>query len=111
MKLNRLCYACDLINDAGLIEEYETYHQKIWPEIEKSILEAGIADMEIYRCGNRLFMITETSANFDPEVKKQMDLDNPKVQEWENLMWNYQQAIPSAHEGEKWIPMKRIFKL
>ena len=96
MKLNRLCYACDLINDAGLIEEYETYHQKI---------------MEIYRCGNRLFMITETSADFDPEVKKQMDLDNPKVQEWENLMWNYQQAIPFAHEGEKWIPMKRIFKL
>ncbi|MCL6219455.1 L-rhamnose mutarotase [Zunongwangia pacifica] len=111
MKLNRHCYACDLIDDADLIEEYDTYHKRIWPEIEKSIVEAGIADMEIYRCGNRLFMITETTSAYDSERKKQMDLDNPKVQEWENLMWNYQQAIPFAKKGEKWIPMERIFKL
>ena len=56
-------------------------------------------------------MITETTSAYDSERKRQMDLANPKVQEWENLMWNYQQAIPFAKKGAKWIPMERIFKL
>jgi L-rhamnose mutarotase len=29
-----------------------------------------------------------------------MDADNPKVQEWEALMWKYQQALPSAKPGK-----------
>jgi hypothetical protein len=35
----------------------------------------------------------------------------PKVQEWEQLMWTYQQAVPGAKKGEKWVLMDRIFKL
>jgi L-rhamnose mutarotase len=33
------------------------------------------------------------------------------VQAWETLMWNYQQALPTATKGEKWIIMKKIFDL
>jgi len=33
------------------------------------------------------------------------------VQEWERLMWRFQQALPGAKEGEKWMRMERIFKL
>jgi L-rhamnose mutarotase len=33
------------------------------------------------------------------------------VQEWEKLMWKYQQALPSAKLGEKWILMEKIFEL
>jgi L-rhamnose mutarotase len=40
-----------------------------------------------------------------------MDSANPKVQEWENLMWKYQQALPSAKPGEKWLLMNKIFEL
>ncbi|MAW93740.1 MULTISPECIES: L-rhamnose mutarotase [unclassified Leeuwenhoekiella] len=111
MKTTRHYFACDLKDDADLIAEYEKYHKEVWPEVLKSIKDAGISDMEIYRCGNRLFMIMETTADYDPERKKQMDLNNPKVQEWENLMWKYQQALPFANPGEKWIEMKQIFKL
>ena len=111
MKLNRLCYACDLKDDPLLISEYKKYHERIWPEIEKSIKDAGVVNMEIYLCENRLFMIMEVHENFDVAIKKQMDLENPKVQEWENLMWNYQQALPKADKNEKWVLMDRIFKL
>ena len=45
------------------------------------------------------------------EKKAAMDAANPKVQEWENLMWKYQQALPSAKQGEKWILMNKIFEL
>jgi len=36
---------------------------------------------------------------------------NPKVQEWEALMWKYQQALPTAAPGQKWMPMSLAFKL
>jgi L-rhamnose mutarotase len=107
----RYCLALDLQDDAALIAEYETWHQKVWPEIKKSIVDGGITDMEIYRTGNRLFMIMETSDAFSFERKAQLDLNNPSVVEWEKLMWNYQKPLPWAKAGEKWVPMKPIFKL
>ncbi len=109
--MKRYCLALDLVDDPILIEEYEKYHKNVWKEITASIKDAGILDMEIYRTGNRLFMIMETEDNFSFEKKNEMDSGNPKVQEWEQLMWKYQQALPAAKEGEKWILTERIYKL
>ena len=54
-------------------------------------------------------MIMETSDDFTLEQKAVMDQANEKVQEWEELMWKYQQAIPGGKPGEKWRLMERIF--
>jgi len=107
--MKRYCLALDLKNDATLIREYEEYHQKVWPEILQSIKDSGIGRMEIYRLNNRLFMIMETRDDFTFEQKSEMDKANMKVQEWEQLMWKYQQAIPGGKPGEKWRLMDRIF--
>lgn len=107
----RYTLALDLKDDPALIADYERHHERIWPEIETSIRDAGITDMEIYRVGNRLFMSMETDETFSFDTKAAADADNPKVQEWEALMWNYQQALPMAQPGEKWMLMERIFKL
>jgi len=109
--MKRFCLALDLIDDPALIAEYEVYHERIWPEIAVSIREAGILDMEIYRISNRLFMIMETEDDFSFERKAEMDAANDTVQEWETLMWKYQQALPVAKPGEKWIFMDKIFDL
>lgn len=109
--MKRFTFALDLVDDPTMIAEYEKYHEKIRDEIAKSITDSGITAMEIYRLGNRLFMIMETEDHFSFEKKAEMDANNPKVQEWENLMWKYQQALPMAKDGEKWILMKQIFKL
>ena len=111
--MNKYCLACDLVDDPALITEYERYHlhENKWPEIMQSITGAGITNMEIYRFGNRLFMIMETNDNFDFALKAQMDANNPKVQEWEQLMWKFQQAIPGSKPGEKWVLMDKIFQL
>ena len=113
MNTKRLCYACDLIDNEMLIEEYKNFHSKenIRPEITKSIKDSGIIDMEIYRLANRLFMIMEVDETFSPERKQMMDAANPNVQEWEELMWKFQQAPPGAKEGEKWLLMEQIYKL
>jgi L-rhamnose mutarotase len=40
-----------------------------------------------------------------------MDAANPAVQQWEELMWKYQSAVPGGKAGEKWRLMTRIFSL
>src|SRR5690348_4784233 len=109
--MRRYCLTVDLKNDPRLIAEYLAYHKAVWPEIILSIREAGIANMEIYRMGSRMFMIMEVKDDFSFEKKAAMDAGNPKVQEWEELMWKYQQALPAAKPGEKWVLMEKIFGL
>lgn len=107
----RFCLTLDLKNDPKLIEEYKRYHRQVWPEIVKSIRDSGILDMEIYLLGTRMFMIIEADENFSFESKAEADRANPKVREWEQLMWKFQQPLPEAKPGEKWILMERVLKL
>ena len=107
----RYCLALDLIDDPALITVYEEWHKAIWPEIHESITTSGIVQMEIYRVSNRLFMIMDVVENFSFEAKNKADAENEKVQEWESLMWNFQQPLPFAKPGEKWVLMKQIFSL
>ena len=109
--LNRHCFALDLVDDEKSIQRYETYHKNVWPEVLESIKQSGIAHMEIYRVGNRLFMVMEVYDSFSFEEKQKADEHNPKVREWEKLMWKFQKALPFAKKGEKWIVMEKIFNL
>ena len=109
--MRRYALALDLVDDERLIAEYETYHKDVWPEILESIRSAVIVNMEIYRAGNRLFMVMEVNDDFSFEAKAKSDSTNPHVQRWEELMWKYQQALPTASPGEKWILMDKIFSL
>lgn len=109
--MTRYYLALDLKDDPALIAEYERLHQKVSPEIERSMVDAGIINMEIYRTGTRMFMILEVSDGFTFERKASMDAANPKVQAWENLVWNYQQALPGSKPGEKWVLMEKIYQL
>ena len=109
--MKRYCLALDLKEDTKLIAEYENYHKNVWPEIIKSIKGSGIEVLDIYRTGNRMFMMIEASDDFSFDGKATMDAKNPKVQEWEELMWKFQQPLPWARTGEKWILMDKIFEL
>lgn len=109
--MNKFCFALDLIDNPELIAEYEKYHQNVWSEIKQSILDSGIINMEIYRVQNRLFMIVEADENFSFKAKNEADKNNLKVQEWEELMWKFQQKLPNSKPNEKWQLMDKIFSL
>jgi L-rhamnose mutarotase len=109
--MKKHCLALDLNEDPALIAEYEAWHKEVWPEVKESIIDSGIVNMEIFRTGNRLFMIMEADESFSFERKSIMDAANEKVQEWEDLMRKFQQPLPWANVGEKWILMERIFQL
>ena len=111
MSAQRYCLALDLKPDPVLIAEYVRPHEQIWPEIAESIRSAGIVSMEIWRTGNRLFMVMETNEHFNAAAKAAADAANPKVADWEALMWRFQQPLPWAATGEKWVGMEQIFDL
>lgn len=109
----RHVFALDLRNDAQAIAEYERWHRAdmVWPEVVKSIRDAGIIEMRIYRTGNRLVMVMEAGVGYDAAVKASSDASNPRVQAWEQLMDTFQQRLPWAADGQKWVPMDEIFRL
>ena len=109
--MRRYSLTLDLKNDPELISQYERFHKKVWPEIISSIKDAGIENMQIYRNGTRLFMIMEVNDDFSFEKKQEADKNNAKVQEWEELMWKYQQPMEGTAKGEKWVLMDKIFEL
>ena len=67
--------------------------------------------MEIFHVGNRLFMLVSVSNDFSIEKDTIGNPENPIEQKWEELMWNYQQKLPFAKSGEKWVLMDKIFEL
>jgi L-rhamnose mutarotase len=105
----RYCLTLDLRDDPVLIQQYEDHHNAVWPEILQSIRSAGILGMEIYRFESRLCMVMETADDFTFERKAALDASDPRVAQWEELMWHFQQPVKGAADGEKWVLMNKIF--
>lgn len=101
----------DLKNDPLLIDEYEKHHKNIPAAIKKSILDAGIIEMNLFRFNDRLVMEIIAKDDFSFENKNAIDQNNEDVQRWESLMSNYQKTLPNTPNGVKWVLTEQIFSL
>jgi L-rhamnose mutarotase len=113
MSSTRLCFALDLKDDPALIEEYKRFHAPGGPPaaVTRAIRNSGIESLQIYLCGNRLFMILEANADFSLQAKAHADANDADVQRWETLMWRFQQPLPWSAPGQKWVPADKIYDL
>ena len=111
--MTRRVLILDLKDDPALIAAYEAHHGPgaVPGAIVRSICASGIEEMEIHRSGNRLVMVMEPGPGFDPEAKAAADAIDPAVIAWEELMDRYQQRLPWAPPGTKWLEAERIFAL
>ena len=109
--MRRFCLMLDLRPDPALIAEYIRLHRNVWPEIQASIRDSGVLDMQIFQAGNRLFMIMDTADGFSLERKAAMDAANPKVLEWETLMGRFQQVDTEADPTTRWVELSQVFQL
>jgi L-rhamnose mutarotase len=109
--MKRYCQTLELYDDAELIEAYVREHQQVWPEIKEGIREVGILDMEIYIQGTHLFMIVETTDDFDWIKDNERLVELPRQREWEEYMSRFQRSLPGQASHEKWQRMDRIFNL
>ncbi|MEX1058520.1 MAG: L-rhamnose mutarotase [Natronospirillum sp.] len=102
----------DLKDDPDLIAEYKRHHQAVWPEVTQSLRGVGVIDMKIFSFGNRLVMLLTTEEGYQPEEAFQQYLNSdPACIEWERKMDHFQQAVPGAKVGQKWVPMDCCFDL
>lgn len=110
---DRYYYALDLRPDSELIRQYRHVHspEGMWPEIPEGIKAAGCLDMEIYLTGNRMVMIVDIpkGADIDEVFSKMGRMD--RQDEWAEFVWQFQQALPHAKEGEKWMLMEKVYDL
>lgn len=104
----RRCFALDLADDPELIAEYEEFHRPggVWPEVIRHIRATGVEKMEIWRTGDRMFMIVEVADDYPRNIETPAE-----VERWEALMWRFQRPLKHAAEGEKWVRMEPIFSL
>lgn len=111
--MERHCLILDLKDDPELIARYRAWHAPGEPpqSVIDSIRAAGIEEMEIFLSGNRLVMLMQVRPGFSPQAKAAADAADPEVRAWEELMNAFQQPVPWAAPGEKWVPVERIFAL
>ena len=108
----RRCLALDLKYDPALIAEYERHHRQVWPEVLEHLRAHGVRELEIFRLGTRMVMVMDTDdATFDAARMGAAERDDPRLREWEDLMWTFQKPTPWTPDGMKWTPMSSIFSL
>jgi L-rhamnose mutarotase len=101
---------CDLKDDEEAIQAYVNCHKAVAPEILESIQIAGVHQMSIYRWRNRLSMILIGDDSFSFEKKAKLDNSNPKVQEWEAFLGQFQTNLPGTPPNWRWALTEKIFE-
>ena len=109
----RYCKILTLKDDPELIKQYKNVHgiNNAWPEITQGMKDVGIIDMEIYIHGNILFMIMDTTADFDHEKAMTVLATKPRQKEWESFVSKFQNTDSEATAVGKWTLMDRIYEM
>jgi len=110
MKEKQYFLTLDLKDDESLIRLYEEYHkpENVWPEVISSLAISGIRVMDIFRFETRLVMRILVNNNFNFKNKAELDKENVKVQEWEELMLKFQAVLPGENNESKWQLMSKV---
>jgi len=108
--MKRYCQTLELRDNPELIAKYVEAHAHVWPEIIEGQHEVGILEMQIYRKGNRLFMICDTVDDFDWDRDMKRLATLPRQAEWEAYVAQFQGCAANARSDEKWQLMEKIFQ-
>lgn len=109
--MKRFAMTVQLKDDPEIIRKYEEYHAHPWPEVTKGTIECGIKRVFIYRFARLVFMFIEAGDDFDMARDMPKYMEDPKAQEWDKLMREFQEPVPSAPQGATWVEMKEIYAL
>jgi len=114
---HRHCFALDLVDHQQAIEAYEEWHRpgKTPAEIVAFFRDHDVEDLQIYRAGNRLFMILDLSDEISAADFAKAG-DNACMKAWVDKMSVYQQpiafgSVAPQSPSEDWVAMSALFNL
>ncbi len=110
--MSRFVLTLDLRDDPETVAAYRRYHEAVWPEVEESLVAAGVRRMDIHLLGRRLVMILELADGLQPAAAFGAHAtSSARVAEWERLMQDLQQLAPGARPDEWWALMEPVYSL
>ena len=111
-KWDNIILSANLVKDPKLQQEYLNHHatqfQK-WPEVSQGFCNANFQQLLVFKTGRQLMLIIsipkgESLDKLNPLTTK----NNPRVNDWNNMMKKYQEGIEGAKKGEVWVFFKDV---
>jgi hypothetical protein len=102
----------NLVPDERKQREYLQYHAtqfEKWPEVATGFCNASFQQLLVFRQGRQLMLVISIphGASLD-ELNPRTTRNNPRVDDWNRLMKQYQQGLPGTKPGETWVFLKPL---
>lgn len=102
----------NLKDDPGIVDAYIRHHREVWPEVQASLRQAGVEQMDIYLLARRLVMVVEMRDGLDYRTAFESHASSSdRVAEWECLMKSLQEPLTEGGAGDWWAAMEQVFHL
>lgn len=109
---DHILLTCNLVADKKKQQEYLNYHAtqfEKWPEISKGFCNASFQQLLIFKNGRQLVLVIsipkgESLDKLNPKTTE----NNPRVNEWNTIMSQYQEGIEGTKKGETWVFLKQL---
>jgi hypothetical protein len=109
---DNIILTANLVSSPKKQQEYLAYHatqfQK-WPEVAQGFCNASFQQLLVFRQGRQLMLVISIphGASLD-ELNPKTSLNNPRVDDWNALMKQYQEGLPGTKPGETWVFLKPV---
>jgi L-rhamnose mutarotase len=104
----------NLTADTVLQQEYMEYHTRqseLFPEVAQGFCKADFQQLLVFRNGRQLMLVIsipegESLNHLNPKTTE----NNPRADEWNEMMTQYQEGIEGASPGETWVTFDPVFE-
>lgn len=102
----------NLVPDERKQRAYLQYHAtqfEKWPEVATGFCKASFQQLLVFRQRRQLMLVISIphGASLD-ELNPKTSLNNPRVDDWNALMKQYQEGLPGTKPGEVWVFLKPV---
>ena len=112
LQWDNIILTANLVKDPKKQQEYLSHHatqfQK-WPEVAQGFCNASFQQLLVFRQGRQLMLVISIpkGASLD-ELNPKTALNNPRVDDWNALMKQYQEGLPGTKPGETWVFLEPV---
>lgn len=109
---DNIVLTANLVKDSTKQKEYLNHHatqfQK-WPQVAQGFCNASFQQLLVFRQGRRLLLVIsipkgESLDKLNPKTSE----NNPRVDEWNALMKQYQEGIEGTDPSETWVFLQPV---
>jgi L-rhamnose mutarotase len=92
-------------------EEYLRLHAAVWPEVERTLTEAGVRNYSIFIDGEDLFSYFEVDDSTDLASASARIANDPETQRWWTFTDRLQRRRAGTPDGEQWMTLTEVWHL